>query len=167
MYRDWGQEQKYNHVLQGFNYRMDGVQGAILRVKLRHLEAWTEARRTNARRYDALLDAAGIKRPQEMSYSRHVYHVYAIRVADRAAVQAALRAQDIESGIHYPIPVHMQPAYAFLGYREGNFPHAEAAAREVLSLPMFPELTAEQQARVVSALVAQPEAALSCSQSAS
>jgi dTDP-4-amino-4,6-dideoxygalactose transaminase len=167
MYRDWGQEQKYNHVLQGFNYRMDGVQGAILRVKLRHLEAWTEARRTNARRYDALLDAAGIKRPQEMSYSRHVYHVYAIRVADRAAVQAALRAQDIESGIHYPIPVHMQPAYAFLGYREGNFPHAEAAAREVLSLPMFPELTAEQQARVVTALAAQPEAALSCSQNAS
>jgi dTDP-4-amino-4,6-dideoxygalactose transaminase len=167
MYRDWGQEQKYNHVLQGFNYRMDGVQGAILRIKLRHLEAWTEARRTNARRYDALLDAAGIRRPQEMPFARHVYHVYAIRVADRAAVQAALKAQDIETGIHYPIPVHMQPAYAFLGYREGDFPQAEAAAREVLSLPMFPELTAEQQARVVKALVAQPEEALSCSQHAS
>ena len=164
MYRDWGQEQKYNHVLQGFNYRMDGVQGAILRIKLRHLEAWTEARRANARRYDALLDAAGIQRPKEMPFARHVYHVYAIRVADRAAVQAALKAQDIETGIHYPIPVHMQPAYAFLGYRQGDFPHAEAAAREVLSLPMFPELTAEQQTRVVDALVAQPEEALSCGQ---
>jgi dTDP-4-amino-4,6-dideoxygalactose transaminase len=145
---------------------MDGVQGAILRIKLRRLEAWTEARRANAKRYDALLDAAGIKRPQEMPFARHVYHVYAIRVADRAAVQAALKAEDIETGIHYPIPVHMQPAYAFLGYREGDFPHAEAAAREVLSLPMFPELTAEQQARVVSALVAQPEVALSCNQNA-
>ena len=167
MYRDWGAEKKYQHVLKGYNFRLEGLQGAVLRAKLRHLEAWTEARRTNARRYDALLDAAGIKRPQEMPYSRHVYHVYAIRVADRAAVQAALKAQDIESGIHYPIPVHMQPAYAFLGYREGDFPHAEAAAREVLSLPMFPELTAEQQARVVNALVAQPEEALSCSQNAS
>jgi dTDP-4-amino-4,6-dideoxygalactose transaminase len=102
-----------------------------------------------------------------MPYSRHVYHVYAIRVADRAAVQAGMRAQDIETGIHYPIPVHMQPAYAFLGYREGDFPHAEAAAREVLSLPMFPELTAEQQSRVVDALVAQPEVALSSSRNAS
>ena len=102
-----------------------------------------------------------------MPFARHVYHVYAIRVADRAAVQAALKAQDIETGIHYPIPVHMQPAYAFLGYREGDFPHAEAAAREVLSLPMFPELTADQQARVVSALVAQQEEALSCSSNAS
>jgi dTDP-4-amino-4,6-dideoxygalactose transaminase len=152
MYRDWGQEKKYEHVLQGFNYRMDALQGAILRVKLRRLEAWTEGRRANAKRYDAMLDAAGVVRPQEMPYARHVYHVYAIRVANRAAVQAALREQGIETGIHYPIPVHLQPAYAFLGHTAGAFPHAEAAANEVLSLPMFPELTAEQQERVVGAL---------------
>jgi dTDP-4-amino-4,6-dideoxygalactose transaminase len=154
MLRDWGQERKYEHVLQGFNYRMDALQGAILRVKLRHLESWTNARRAHARRYNALLEDAGVNAPREMPYARHVYHVYAIRTPARAAVQRALQEQGIGSNIHYPTPIHLQPAYAHLGYRAGAFPHAEAAAREVLSLPMFPELSAAQQDLTVGALQA-------------
>jgi len=161
MVRDWGQEKKYEHVIMGYNYRMDGIQGAILRVKLRYLEQWTEARRSHAQRYDALLDQIGVRRPREMSYSRHVYHVYAIRTAERAVVQAALKDAGVETGIHYPTPVHLQPAYAFLGYGAGDFPHAEAAGREVLSLPMFPELSQEQQDRVVGAVASLGEA-VSC-----
>jgi dTDP-4-amino-4,6-dideoxygalactose transaminase/acetyltransferase-like isoleucine patch superfamily enzyme len=150
--RDWGQDRKYHHVLKGFNYRMDGFQGAILRVKLRHLEAWTEARRTAAARYDDLLAGSGLRTPAPVSDSRHVYHVYAVRVDDREQVQQALNARGIHTGIHYPIPVHLQPAYADLGHKEGDFPESEAAAREVLSLPMYPELTPIQQDAVVAAL---------------
>jgi dTDP-4-amino-4,6-dideoxygalactose transaminase len=155
MLRDWGQERKYEHVLPGFNFRMDGIQGAILRVKLRRLEEWTEGRRAAAKRYARLLADAGVGIPAEMAYARHVYHVYAVRTDDRRALQDALQAEQIQSGIHYPIPVHLQPAYASLGYRAGDFPEAEAAAREVLSLPMFPELTEAQQTRVAAVLSAQ------------
>jgi dTDP-4-amino-4,6-dideoxygalactose transaminase len=154
MLRDWGQERKYEHVVPGFNFRMDALQGAILRVKLRHLEEWTEGRRAAAKRYARLLENAGVALPAEMPYARHVYHVYAVRTDDRRGLQEALNAEQIQSGIHYPIPVHLQRAYASLGYRAGDFPETEAAAREVLSLPMFPELTETQQARVAAVLAA-------------
>lgn len=152
MLRDWGAEQKYHHVIKGYNYRMEGIQGAVLRVKLRHLEAWTEGRRSAAKNYDELLDSAGIETPKEMDYSRHVYHVYAIRTPKRAAWQQELQKNGVQTGIHYPIPVHLLPAYADLGYSAGAFPHAEKAAMEVLSLPMYPEL-ARRQCEEVSACV--------------
>ncbi len=152
MLRDWGSEVKYNHVLKGYNYRMEGLQGAILQVKLPHLEKWTEARRSLAVRYSQLLKDAGVKLPKEAASNRHVYHVYAIRVPQRDNFQNILSSQGVQSGIHYPIPVHLQPAYADLGYKVGDFPISEAAANEVLSLPMFPELTEKQQDRVVQAV---------------
>jgi dTDP-4-amino-4,6-dideoxygalactose transaminase len=142
--RDWGAEHKYRHLLRGYNYRMEALQGAILRVKLRHLEAWTEARRRHAARYDTLLANSDVRTPSVMSYARHVYHLYTVRVSRRDAVQQALSADGIQTGIHYPIPVHLQPAYADARYREGAFPAAEQAAQEVLSLPLFPEMTEEQ-----------------------
>jgi dTDP-4-amino-4,6-dideoxygalactose transaminase len=144
MLRDWGAERKYHHVLKGYNYRMEGIQGAVLRVKLPHLEAWTEARRAAAARYDRLLAGSGVITPHAMPSARHVYHIYAIRTARRQAWQEAMQAQGIQTGIHYPTPVHLLPAFANLGYAPGDFPHAEQAANEVLSLPMFPELTPEQ-----------------------
>ncbi|MDZ8188218.1 MAG: DegT/DnrJ/EryC1/StrS family aminotransferase [Nostoc sp. ChiSLP02] len=150
MLRDWGQERRYHHVLQGYNYRMDGIQGAILRVKLRYLEAWTEARRTHAGHYDQLL--SGVSTPTVMPYSRHVYHVYAVRSPQRDILQQRLQGQEIQTGIHYPIPIHLQPAYAQLGYKPGDFPHSEAASREVLSLPMYAELTTELQTQVAKAV---------------
>lgn len=157
MLRDWGAEKRYHHVLKGYNYRLEGIQGAVLRVKLRHLEAWTEARRAAAARYDALLAGSGVPTPVALPHNRHVYHIYAIRTRERAAWQDALTAQGIQTGIHYPIPVHLLPAYADLGYEAGDFPHAERAADEVLSLPIFPELGAQQcetVARAVRALAA-------------
>jgi dTDP-4-amino-4,6-dideoxygalactose transaminase len=153
MLRDWGAEKKYQHVLKGYNYRLEGMQGAILRVKLRHLEAWTEARRRAAARYAYLLDGAGIPLPMEASYARHVYHIYAIRTSKREALQAALQERGIQTGIHYPTPVHLLPAYSDLGYVRGQFPHSEKAAEEVLSLPMYPELTEAQQKIVAAALM--------------
>ena len=154
MLRDWGAEKKYEHVLKGYNYRLEGIQGAVLRVKLRHLEAWTKARRSAASRYDKLLAGTGISTPEAMSYARHVYHIYAIRTRHRHAWQEALQAQGIQTGIHYPIPVHLLAAYADLGYKAGDFPHSEQAANEVLSLPMFPELSAAQSSAVCDALKA-------------
>lgn len=152
MLRDWGAEKKYHHVLKGYNFRMEGIQGAVLRVKLRRLEAWTEARRTAAAHYDRLFAGSGVMTPKAMSYARHVYHIYAIRTDHRQAWQEALLAQGIQTGIHYPTPVHLLPAFAELGYRAGQFPHSEQAARQVLSLPMFPELTQGQCEEVVSAI---------------
>ncbi len=152
MLRDWGAEHKYHHVLKGYNYRMEGMQGAILRVKLRHLEDWTEARRTRAARYNELLAGSGVRTPQAAPWARHVYHVYTVRTAEREGWQKFLSDRGIQTSIHYPIPVHLQKAYADPRYREGDFPHSEAAAREVLSLPMFPEMTLRQQDEVASAL---------------
>jgi len=156
MLRDWGAERKYQHVLKGYNYRMEGLQGAVLRVKLRHLEDWTKARRRAAAAYDSFFGTHGIIRtPRAMSYSRHVYHIYAIRSPNRQAWQDALKVDGIQTGIHYPVPVHLLPAYANLGYQRGQFPHAERASDEVLSLPMFPELTraqCEEVARAVEGL---------------
>ncbi len=152
MLRDWGAEKKYQHVLKGYNYRLEGLQGAVLRVKLRHLEAWTEARRRAAARYDRLLAGSGVRTPEAMAYARHVYHVYAIRTGQRQAWQDALSARGIQSNIHYPIPVHLLPAFADLGYKAGQFPHSERAANEVLSLPMFAELSEAQSEEVCRAL---------------
>ncbi|MBF0094335.1 MAG: DegT/DnrJ/EryC1/StrS family aminotransferase [Alphaproteobacteria bacterium] len=150
--RDWGQTEKYNHALKGFNYRMDGLQGAALGVKMRHIEAWTEGRRANADRYDRLLRGLGIGLPAPPAHCRHVYHVYAVRVRGRDAVQKALSAAGVATGIHYPVPVHLQPAHTDLGYKAGDFPVSEEAAREFLSLPMFPELTEGQIEAVAAAL---------------
>jgi dTDP-4-amino-4,6-dideoxygalactose transaminase len=141
MLRDWGAERKYHHVLKGYNYRLEGIQGAVLRVKLRHLEAWTKARRTAAATYDKLLAGSAVATPEVMSYARHVYHIYAIRARQRQAWQESLLADGIHTGIHYPLPVHLLPAFADLGYEAGQFPHSEQAASEVLSLPIFAELT--------------------------
>jgi dTDP-4-amino-4,6-dideoxygalactose transaminase len=150
--RDWGQGKKYYPVVKGYNYRMEGLQGAILRVKLSHLEVWTEARRAHAARYEALLSGSHVQKPQAMPYARHVYHVYAIRTAERAAVQGALSARSIQSAVHYPYPIHLLPAYSDLGYREGGFPESEKMSAEELSLPIYPELSAEAISQVASAL---------------
>jgi dTDP-4-amino-4,6-dideoxygalactose transaminase len=157
MLRDWGQDRKYHHVLRGFNYRMEGFQGAILRVKLRHLDQWTERRRAIVQRYNELLTDSGVETPKEMPWAKHVYHVYTLRTGNRDGLQAALQAEGIQSGIHYPVPVHLQPAYADLGYGPGALPCAEAAARQVLSLPLYPELSlkaVEEVAAVVKKAVA-------------
>ena len=153
MLRDWGQEKRYHHVLKGFNYRMEGIQGAILGVKLRHLESWTESRRARAREYDALLAGSErVKAPEQVAGRRHVYHIYAVRTPDRDTLQQALQAEGVQTGLHYPIPVHLQEAHADLGYKVGDFPQSEAAAAEVLSLPMFPEMTPAQVKEVVAAI---------------
>jgi dTDP-4-amino-4,6-dideoxygalactose transaminase len=152
MLRDWGQEHKYYHVLKGYNYRMEGMQGAILRVKLRHLEAWTEARRAHAARYNELLTGSGVQTSTVMPYSRHVYYIYAVRMPQRDALQRALHAQGIQTGIHYPIPVHLQEAHADLGYQFGDFPCSEQVAGEVLSLPMYAEIS-DAQIETVSTAV--------------
>jgi dTDP-4-amino-4,6-dideoxygalactose transaminase len=153
MLRDWGAEQKYHHVLKGYNFRMEGIQGAVLRVKMRYIEKWTEARRASARYYDQALAGSGIETPQWSDASRHVYHVYAIRSSERSKWQQELTRKGVQTGIHYPIPVHLQPAYEDARWRRGDFPHSEKAADEVLSLPMYPELTRVQQDEVVAAVL--------------
>jgi dTDP-4-amino-4,6-dideoxygalactose transaminase len=150
--RDWGQESKYNHVVPGYNYRMDGIQGAVLKVKMNYIEAWTEGRRAVASHYDRLLADRSCGRPAPHPHSRHVYHVYAITLADRDKVQKALQVAGIATGIHYPIPVHLQKAYANLGYGPGDFPVTEAVASRFLSLPIYPELRPDQIAEVVAGL---------------
>ncbi len=152
MLRDWGAERKYQHLLPGYNYRMDGLQGAILRVKLRHLEEWTEARRRRAARYDALLAESGLSLPQVAPCAHPVYHLYSVRSSARDRLQRSLQERDVQTGIHYPVPVHLQPAYSSPRYGPGSFPHSEQAAREVLSLPMYAEITPEQLERVCAAV---------------
>lgn len=164
MLRDWGAEEKYHHVIKGYNFRLESIQAAVLRVKLRHLDRWTDMRRAAAACYATVLDSSVLERPREMPYARHVYHVYAIRTTRRAAWQRGLAEAGIQTGIHYPTPVHLLPAFADLGHERGEFPHAERAADQVLSLPMFPELTAaqcEEVARAIDAIVlaeAEPQA---------
>jgi dTDP-4-amino-4,6-dideoxygalactose transaminase len=138
--RDWGQDNKYHHVMRGYNYRMEGFQGAILRVKLRHLDKWIDGRRVIAARYDELLANCGVELPQEMPWARHVYHLYTLRAEDRDGLQKALRAEGIQTAVHYALPAHLQPAYSDLGYGRGAFPQSEAASAQVLSLPIYPEL---------------------------
>ena len=157
MLRDWGAEKKYHHVLKGYNYRMEGIQGAVLRVKLKYLEGWTEARRAAAANYAQCFSGSDVQTPEALAHNRHVYHIYAVRTTQRAKWQEQLQAQGIQTGIHYPIPVHLLPAYADLGYKAGQFPHSERAANETLSLPMFPEMTAQQCQTVANAVKALAE----------
>lgn len=146
MFRDHGQSKKYYHDMIGWNARMDGIQGAVLNVKLKHLAAWNDARRKNARRYDELLaDIDGVIKPVEADYARHVYHVYAVRVLNRESLIATLADREIFCGIHYPVPVHLQEAYESAEMKNGSCPISEKCADEYVSLPMFPELTSEQQ----------------------
>ncbi len=150
MLRDHGQAKKYYHDMEGYNGRIDSIQAGILNVKLRHLAAWNEKRRECASRYQELLNEAadGIKLPCEPSWSKAVFHLYVVQVHKREELMNHLSAAGIGSGIHYPIPLHLQNAYKDLGYHEGSFPVSERAASQILSLPMFPGLTYEQQDRV-------------------
>jgi dTDP-4-amino-4,6-dideoxygalactose transaminase len=151
--RDHGQARKYHHTHIGWNARMDGIQGAVLRVKLRHLARWNEQRRAHANHYQQLLaTVSGLVLPIEASYARHVYHLYAIRVRDRDEVLAKLARRGVTCGIHYPVPVHLQGAYRSLGLRPGSFPVSERCADQFLSLPMFPELTNAQIEHVANSL---------------
>ena len=150
MFRDHGQAKKYYHSMIGWNARMDGFQGAVLSVKLKHLPVWNEARRKNAQLYNSLLaDVDDVIKPVEADYTKHVYHIYAIRTPNRDALIRALAEKDIFCGIHYPLPIHLQEAYKFLGYKKGSFPVAEKCAEGLVSLPMFPKLTEEQIEYVV------------------
>jgi dTDP-4-amino-4,6-dideoxygalactose transaminase len=148
--RDHGRHTKYEHLVVGYGYRLDALQAAILDVKLKHLEEWNQQRREHADYYTELLSNLDVVTPYEPPHLRGVYHLYVAATQKRDALLQHLRTREIEAGIHYPIPLHLQPVYQSLGYREGDFPHAERAAREVLSLPMYPELTREQMDRIVS-----------------
>ena len=150
MFRDHGQAKKYYHDIIGWNARLDGIQGAVLHVKLKYLPAWNDARRKHANDYSTgLADVRDVILPVEADYARHIYHIYAIRVKDRDKLMAYLGEKGIACGIHYPVPVHLQKAYSFLGKGKGSFPVAEKCAEQYLSLPMFAELTDEQVAYVV------------------
>jgi dTDP-4-amino-4,6-dideoxygalactose transaminase len=146
--RDHAQSGKYQHEELGFNYRMDGIQGAVLGVKLRHLDSWNAARCQVATRYQAMLGDTPLTLPCEAEGRHHVWHLYVVRHAMRDRLQQALAAAGIGSGLHYPIPVHLQPAYAHLRHRVGDFPVAEQVGRECLSLPMYAELDEEEQDRI-------------------
>jgi dTDP-4-amino-4,6-dideoxygalactose transaminase len=152
MLRNWGQERRHRHERNGYNYRLEGLQAAVLRVKLRRLSDWTEARRAHARLYDRLLADSHVKTPAAAPDGQHVYHVYGVRTNQRDEVLARLEKQGIQASVHYPLPVHLQLGYAGLGCREGDFPVSEALAREELSLPLYPELTEEQIHTVVTAV---------------
>ena len=151
-----GGKPKYYHKLIGGNFRLDALQAAVLRVKLRYLPLWTAARRQNARRYRELFAHAGLTRQVIVpgDVPGHIYNQFVIRCAERDALQAFLREQNIETEIYYPVPLHLQECFANLGYRAGQFPRAEAAAKEVLALPIYPELSEEQQAYVVEQICA-------------
>ncbi len=143
--RDHGQTRKYHHSMVGWNCRMDGIQGAVLSIKLQHLENANARRRENAALYNELLrDVEEISLPVEADYSRHVYHIYAIRTKERDELMRSLTAAGIGCGIHYPVPVHLQEAYQSLGHSKGDFPVSERVAQEFVSLPMYPELTRAQ-----------------------
>jgi dTDP-4-amino-4,6-dideoxygalactose transaminase len=147
MIRDHGQAKKYYHDIEGYNGRLDSIQAGWLSVKLRHLAQWNESRRALAHRYHELFAEAkdSVVLPVEASWTKGVYHLYVVRVADREALQAHLTEAGIGTGIHYPIPLHLQKAYEHLGYKKGAFPVTERVAGEIVSLPMFPQLNHSQQ----------------------
>jgi dTDP-4-amino-4,6-dideoxygalactose transaminase len=143
--RDHGSERKYHHEVIGHNSRLAGIQGAVLNVKLKYLDSWNEARIKHAGKYINLLKKSkNIKVPKVADGNKHIFHVFVVQVKDRDAVADKLKQAGITTLIHYPIPIHLQKAYAHLGYKEGDFPVSEAAAKRILSLPMFPELSDEQ-----------------------
>jgi dTDP-4-amino-4,6-dideoxygalactose transaminase len=149
--RDHGQAQKYYHDIEGYNGRLDSIQCSFLHIKLKHLAKWNEQRQAAAKRYNELFAGAdGVVLPHEPAYSKAVYHLYVVRVQSREELQKQLSGEGIGTGIHYPVPLHQQKAYAHLGYKTGDFPVTEKVAQEIVSLPMFPNLTAEQQKHVVT-----------------
>lgn len=150
--RDWGQVKKYHHEMLAFNYRMDSIQGAILRVKFQYLEGWTKQRRSKASLYRQLLEGSGLQLSQEIEGRRHVYHIFSIFHSERDRLQAYLNAVGIQSGLHYPFPVHLQRAYTRLGYKAGDFPVSELIANRQLSLPIYPEMPDEHIAFVAESL---------------
>jgi dTDP-4-amino-4,6-dideoxygalactose transaminase len=150
--RDHGRREKYEHHMIGYNYRLDGLQSAILRVKLKYLDEWNEKRRKNASIYNGLLKNLNIVTPYEEEYAKHVYHLYVIRTKRRDEIYKFLQEKGILCGIHYPLPLHLQKAYQFLGYKEGDFPVAEECAKEVISLPIYPELKREEIVYIAEAL---------------
>lgn len=150
--RNYGQRVKYEHLEKGGNSRLDTLQAAVLRVKLRHLDDWNASRRRAAASYGRALADTGLGLPQVVPYGTHIFHLYVVRTPDRAGLQRRLDAAKVQHGIHYPIPVHRQKAMADLGYGEGRFPVAEALAPQTLSLPMFPELSDAQIERIASVI---------------
>ncbi len=150
--RNIGQKVKYYHEVKGFNNRLDTIQAAVLRVKLPHLNDWNAGRRRAAATYAELLSDLPLVTPATAGYAEHIFHLYVIRLADRDALMEELKGKGIASGLHYPIPIHLQPAYAELGYRRGDFPVTEAYAEEILSLPIFPELDDDKVAYVAEAV---------------
>jgi len=145
MIRDHGQEQKYYHAMEGYNGRLDAIQAGVLRIKLKRLEAWNESRRQNAKYYNELLSAVkGVTIPVEADFAKAVYHLYVILADDRDGLQKYLNEKGIGTGLHYPVPLHLQKAYSYMGYKAGAFPVSESLSKRLLSLPMFPELTKEE-----------------------
>lgn len=155
MLRDHGQSRKYYHAIEGYNGRLDALQAGILHVKLGHLKDWNESRRVKAADYNRMLSKCdAVSLPWEASWSRGVYHLYVIRIGDREGLMEHLKEAGIGSAIHYPVPLHLQRAYVSLNYSAGEFPVTEAAASEIVSLPMYPQLTARQQAKVADEVIA-------------
>ncbi len=153
MLRDHGQLKKYFHEVEGYNGRLDTIQAAVLNVKIRYLERWNRQRRERAEVYNALLEEIStIDTPMEPLWARSVYHLYVIRTAHRDMLQGFLKEQGIETGLHYPVPLHLQKAYSALGYRTGSLPVSEKLSKEILSLPMFPTLSEQQQERVAQSI---------------
>lgn len=145
--------EKYTHQIEGYNSRMDSIQAAILRIKLKYLEQWTEMRIENAKKYDELFKGKDVITPFVRYNSKHVYHLYVVRVNNRDELKSQLKDKNISAGIHYPIPLHLQPAYDYLGYEEGDFPVTELVSKEILSLPMWPELTPKEQSKIVEEIL--------------
>jgi dTDP-4-amino-4,6-dideoxygalactose transaminase len=143
MLRDYGQTEKYHHILRGYNRRLDTLQAACLRVKLKYLDSWNAARGQHAARYNRLLAGTRLVTPVEMDYAQSVWHLYVVRLGDRSVLKARLADRGIATGIHYPVPIHLQQAYSDLGYARGSFPVTEDHAGQILSLPMYAELTPE------------------------
>lgn len=154
MLRNLGMQVKYHHEIKGFNHRLDTMQAAVLRVKLHHLDNWNAARRQVARQYDDRLADLPVVTPYTADWAEHIYHLYVIRTENRDALQNYLQQAGIASGLHYPIPIHLQPAYQELGYQEGDFPVTEQIAKEILSLPMYPELDSDAIDYVVNTIKA-------------
>jgi dTDP-4-amino-4,6-dideoxygalactose transaminase len=150
--RDHGSERKYHHEVVGYNFRLEGIQGAVLGVKLPYLDKWNSLRREHAALYGELLSGGNLTLPREMPYAGHIYHLYVVQTDARESLHQTLNEAGVQTGIHYPIPIHLQPAYSSLGYKVGDFPEAERQASRVLSLPMFPELTNEQIMRVAEVI---------------
>jgi dTDP-4-amino-4,6-dideoxygalactose transaminase len=150
--RDQGQSAKYLHERVGYNYRMEAIQGAVLGVKLKHLDDWTDARRRHAQAYSSALAGSGIRLLEEPAGCKSVYHVFPLFTEQRDALREYLHANGISTGIHYPIPVHLQRGFSNLGYVEGDLPHTEQVCREVMSLPMYPELTSDNVMQVADSV---------------